>query len=116
MQLTKNFTDDEFNCPCCGEGYVDYPFLLKLQQAREIANAPFHINSGWRCEKHNKEVGGVENSSHLNGTAADIKVSGPRSRWRIVSSLIHAGFTRIGIKETFIHVDSDSKIFGMIWL
>lgn len=33
---------------------------------------PIHINSGYRCPALNKAVGGVRNSKHIAGQAADI--------------------------------------------
>ena len=36
----------------------------------------YNINSGYRCEAHNKVVGGSPNSQHLLGKAADIVIQG----------------------------------------
>lgn len=47
-----------------------------LEPARTLADEPFIITSGYRCEKLNKLVGGVPNSFHLKGMAADIKANG----------------------------------------
>ena len=117
MQLTRNFSDDEFRCPCCGRQEMDMDFVNGLQDARDIADIPFHINSGWRCKKRNKAVGGVENSSHLTGHAADIQAADSHTRFVIVSALIEAGFKRIGVGKTFIHVDDDvSKAQSVMWL
>ena len=33
---------------------------------------PIRINSGFRCVRHNEEVGGAKSSRHLLGCAADI--------------------------------------------
>jgi uncharacterized protein YcbK (DUF882 family) len=43
-----------------------------LEPAREKLGGPIIVNSGYRCERHNREVGGVANSQHLRGEAADI--------------------------------------------
>lgn len=43
-----------------------------LDPAREKLGMPIRMNSGYRCIKHNVEVGGVERSQHLRGEAADI--------------------------------------------
>ena len=45
-----------------------------LQPARTTIKRIIHINSGYRCEKLNKAVGGRPNSLHLQGRAADIHV------------------------------------------
>lgn len=90
--------------------------LVKLDFAREIANIPFQITSGYRCNAHNRAVGGKQDSAHTQGRAVDIKCLDGRSRWLIIDSLIKAGFNRIGIAKTFIHVDDDpSKDSKVIW-
>lgn len=43
-----------------------------LDPLREWYNKPIYINSGYRCKELNKAVGGVSNSYHLKGMAADI--------------------------------------------
>lgn len=43
-----------------------------LSPLREKYKKPILINSGYRCEALNKLVGGVKNSQHLTGCAADI--------------------------------------------
>ena len=42
-------TIDELKCPCCGKKDIDLHFLWRLRLARDLANTPFHINSGVRC-------------------------------------------------------------------
>ena len=104
MQLTRNFTDDEFKCPCCDREEIDRDFVSRLQTAREIANTSFRVNSGWRCQNRNNAVGGAENSSHLTGHAADIRATNSQKRFTIVDALREAGFQRIGIAGTFVLV------------
>lgn len=43
-----------------------------LDPLREMFGKPIYVNSGFRCEKLNKAVGGVITSQHLKGMAADI--------------------------------------------
>ena len=45
-----------------------------LEQLRAKAGVPVHVNCGYRCPKHNAEVGGIPNSRHVLGTAADITI------------------------------------------
>lgn len=106
----KYFTLSEFDCPSLSESGVnmDRAFLDKLESAREYAGIPFKITSGYRTREHNEEIGGVQNSSHLIGKAADIGVGSGSERYIILNALIKAGFKRIGIAKTFIHADTDS--------
>lgn len=92
-------------------------FLAKLDEAREIAEIPFIINSAYRTKEHNKRIGGKPNSSHLKGLAVDIRAKDSRTRFLILQALISVGFNRIGIAKTFIHVDDDeSKSSNVAWM
>jgi uncharacterized protein YcbK (DUF882 family) len=96
---------------------MDHLFLDKLDNARYTAGVSFVITSGFRCSRHNAAVGGVENSAHTKGVAADISATDSVSRFKIIEALIDVGFTRIGIAKTFVHVDMDrSKPGNVIWL
>lgn len=44
-----------------------------LDPLREAYGKPIIVTSGYRCAKLNKAVGGVKNSQHLTGEAADIQ-------------------------------------------
>ena len=108
---------DELRCKCCGAIDLDLDFLHRLNFARGMAGIPFVIDSGYRCEKHNKKVGGKPNSAHRYGTAADIRCETSRERYTMLKALFAAGFNRIGIGKTFLHVDLDTgKDQEVIWL
>jgi len=120
----KHFKPHEFDSPDLkGSGeLMDSTFLSMLEEARAEANIPFKINSGYRTIKHNKHLAKKgykvsKDSSHLKGLAADIKCVDSRGRFIILNALINAGFTRIGIAKTFIHVDCDiDKPSQVIWV
>lgn len=75
----KHFRKEEFLCRC---GKCEMPAEVEanivalvenvLDPAREKFGKPITVNSGYRCPKHNAAVGGVANSQHLQGEAADI--------------------------------------------
>lgn len=46
-----------------------------LDPARELLCEPIIVNSAFRCPALNKKVGGVKNSQHTKGEAADITCS-----------------------------------------
>ena len=95
---------------------MDKQFLRKLAMARHIAETPFIITSGYRSPSRNKLVGGVANSSHLQGSAVDIACGTGRLRFRILQALMALGFNRFGMGNKFIHVDSDpNKGQDTIW-
>ena len=102
------FKEHEFACKCgCGLNNVNGELKEDLNVARGIAGIPFVITSGSRCEVHNKNSGGSRTSSHILGYAVDIKADSSLERFKILESLIIAGFQRIGISKHFIHVDND---------
>ena len=115
MKLTENFNSEEFDCKC-GKCRMEINplFVIKLQRARNIANLPFKILSGCRCEEHNKKVGGVKNSAHVKSLAADIEVN-PKTKEIILSALRKAGFIRIGIADSFLHCDIDKDLPQTEW-
>ena len=82
MKLSKNFTLEEM-VATSHKGLQDTPALevvqnlqklcvLVLQPLRDTLGAPVYINSGYRSKRLNARVGGVLNSRHLQGRAADI--------------------------------------------
>ena len=90
-------------------------FLFVLDEAREFAGIPFIINSAYRSPNHPLSVKNPS-SSHIKGLAVDIKATDNATRYKIVEALIRVGFTRIGIADTFIHVDLDfDKRQNIIW-
>ena len=59
-----------------------YPCAHVLEPLRVAMNEPIKIGSGYRCEKLNKAVGGVYNSQHLKGQAADLCIDGDLKKGR----------------------------------
>ena len=113
----KYFKLSEFDSPdLVGSGEaMDRDFLSRLDQARSLCDIAFKITSGYRTEDHNRKVGGVSNSSHTKGLAADIACTNSSARHIIVTALLKVGLNRIGIADTFIHVDRDpSKVANVI--
>ena len=53
-----------------------------LEPLRVAMNEPIKIGSGFRCQKLNKAVGGVYNSQHLKGQAADLCIDGDIEKGR----------------------------------
>ena len=105
--MSKYFKEIEEN--------MNKDFLFVLDEAREFAGIPFVINSAYRSPNHPLSVKNPS-SSHIKGLAVDIKATDNATRFKIVEALISVGFTRIGIGDTFIHVDLDfDKRQNIIW-
>lgn len=68
-----------------------------LAPLREWYGKPIYINSGYRCEALNKAVGGVENSYHLTGCAADIDVNSHEENGKLLAFIReNLPFTELG--------------------
>lgn len=121
FHAVKYFRPSEFECQCfkCGLGFaaMDEDFLDRLDMARLYAGVKFKINSAMRCEKHNRDRDGFEDSAHMKGLAVDIATPNSHVTNRVIYGLVKAGFHRIGIYEDFIHVDDDpGKPPQVTWL
>tara|TARA_R110000737_G_C14243936_1_gene425324 strand:- start:197 stop:520 length:324 start_codon:yes stop_codon:yes gene_type:complete len=97
------------------EENMNVDFLNKLDEAREYAGIPFAINSAYRSPTHPLSIKNPT-SSHIKGLAVDISVKDSNTRFKVLDALIAVGFTRIGIANSFIHVDMDfDKSQNVIW-
>ena len=65
---------------------MTYGCLMLLEPARQMVG-PIIINSGYRNPRVNSLVGGVRNSQHLLGQAADIRPKDPQQFQRLVAFL-----------------------------
>lgn len=108
-----------FRCPCdkCEVDGVDEVFLSRLDTMRSLYGAAIAVNSGRRCPAFNAEVGGAPKSDHLTGEGADLHCTTSRARFGMLKAAFAAGFPRIGVAPTFIHVgvrgDNDQDV---LWL
>ena len=63
-----------------------------LEPARLLVG-PIIVNSGFRCEAVNSKVGGVRNSQHIIGQAADIRPKDPKQFTELVAFLKNWEYT-----------------------
>ena len=81
VKLSENFTLREMQShDGADEVKVDSFLIDDLQQIRNHFGKAVNINSGYRTVAYNKKVGGVSNSYHTKGQAADIVISGVNAR------------------------------------
>ena len=112
---TKNFKVNEFSCHCgCGKNNIDQRVMNMAQTIRDAIKVPIHINSGYRCDKHNESpaVGGVKGSYHTLGLAADLSCSlGAKALFVAIANLKVKGqlpdmqYAIWYGKKDFVHID-----------
>jgi zinc D-Ala-D-Ala carboxypeptidase len=87
----KYFKLSEFDSPDLpGSGsQMDEQFLQTLDKVREVAQIPFHVNSGYRSSYQNKLDGGKPDSAHLRGKASDIEAIESFQKYRGCSHTWH---------------------------
>ena len=71
---------------------LKYGCQYLLEPARQVVG-PILVNSGFRNEDVNRHVGGVKNSQHLTGQAADIRPKDPRKFQLLVDFLRTSPYT-----------------------
>lgn len=74
--LSPHFSKAELACRCCGELIIDQRLIDALEELRSLAGREILIYDGYRCLAHNQEVGGVTDSEHTRGMAADVGIPG----------------------------------------
>jgi len=109
MNPTTGLTRQDFACKCgCGGATVDYE-LAGILRDLEYQFGDLIVTSGYRCEKHNKSVGGVTGSMHTQGRAADIQSVAVEAN--VVQEYLLEKYPDkygIGRYNTFTHIDSRS--------
>jgi uncharacterized protein YcbK (DUF882 family) len=115
MKLSKNFNLSEFNSK---DGTTADQLVIKnltilaeqLEALRDYLGKPIQVTSGYRSKKHNAKIGGAKNSTHVNGMAADIKVSNspPLEVYNAIEKLIADGKMKqggLGLYRSWVHYD-----------
>ena len=75
-QVSEHFKAQEFAQKDyqCDRILIESELVEVLEDIRTHFGSPVIITSGYRTPEYNKKIGGVKNSQHTKGTAADIKV------------------------------------------
>lgn len=100
-ELWPNFSPDEFVCACGCGGDVCDELKQRVQLTRDIlsdacgCDRPLYVTSGFRCPPENERQGGVPDSLHMEGLAADVYTPGMTRDMvnRIVDAGHSAGLT-----------------------
>lgn len=108
FDIAFGLTHDEYKCKCDRKTCHYTLFSKKLADSyrgtRMHMGVPLYINSGYRCQEHNKGVGGVAESSHTTGNAIDISFNGltdTQIKKLIARCKYH--FSYVKVYKTFIH-------------
>ena len=110
-------TDPKLACYCCHRCDLDHDFMIALDALREAVGFPLRINSGYRCQQWDRQVGGA--GVHPQGIAVDIPVAGEQA-YNLVGAAMVMGFTGIGVRQhglgRFVHLDMlDADHRPRIW-
>lgn len=122
----RNFVVGEFQCKCCGElpenARSNEVALVDnlLDQVRDVFGHEIKVNSGYRCPRHNAKVGGVKNSQHLTGEAADIcaETRGYRNitDWKMANQDIVRAILKVGRFDQLILENVGEKDLLPTWV
>ena len=114
VRLSQHFTLAEFcnpgkypaNVPSTQQvANMIYGCRLLLEPAREAIGCPIIINSGFRNPRVNTLVGGVKNSQHLVGQAADIRPKDPQQFQHLIAFLkTHALTDQLLTASNWLHI------------
>lgn len=74
VKIAPDFNLYEFESPDTGAVLVNPALVEALQQLRVDFAGPITVSSGYRTPARNTDVGGVPDSHHLRGDAADLVV------------------------------------------
>lgn len=116
--MYKYFSENDFkNCiPSCSIVDMDANLLTMLDNLRENVGFPIIINCAYRSREWDLSKGRSGNGAHTKGLGVDIRCSDSSKRFKIIVAAIELGFKRIGIADTFIHLDIDDSLpQGVIW-
>jgi zinc D-Ala-D-Ala carboxypeptidase len=112
LRISDIFYSREFDCQChypdCTTTLIDDLLLEGLEQLWKLTGG-FIIDSGYRCQKHNFDIGGAKNSEHVLGKAADcksLKSYNGNLMARYAEEVKIFKWGGIGIYSTFVHCDT----------
>lgn len=112
--LSKNFSSQEFVCPCCGQAKMDSDFIQKLQRVRDELGIPFKpvAGGGYRCPSYN----GSSTGAHVEGKAIDPDLTKDHY-YNFMRLCMKHGFTGFGVKNKGgkfqMHADTAEEIPGI---
>ena len=96
------------NCvPACSVEDLNPKLVERIIMAQRMCGEQFVVTSGFRSQSYERSKGRKGSSSHCKGLAVDVSAINSHLRFKIVAGCILAGFPRLGIGKTFLHIDID---------
>lgn len=83
-----------------------------LQPARDILGVAITVTSGFRCKKLNAAIGGVSNSQHMDGEAADLRVFTDKKFDVVKTRQLFGILSEMNVDQLLYEKDSS----GAIWV
>ena len=87
-----------------------------LDPIRRAWGKPITVNSGYRCKALNAAVGGVANSQHLRGEAADITTGSVEGNRKLFEMIAYSGFDYDQVIDekgySWVHVSCKENSIG----
>jgi uncharacterized protein YcbK (DUF882 family) len=116
MKLTEHFDLSEFESNDGATTPLNAIENLKvlaksLEELRKFLDCTIYVNSGYRSPEWNRHIGGVHNSMHIYGKAADLRTNEftPKQLYKVIDELIMTGWMDeggLGLYDTFVHYDN----------
>ena len=102
--------------PPCKKSDMHPDTLARLNRMREIAGIPLVLNCAYRSPAHDKARGRSGTGAHTLGRAVDVRCYSADTRYKIITAALEAGFTRIGVSDTYVHLDdSPTHAQCVVW-
>lgn len=115
VNLSNNLHHHEFQCKCgnstCINTVYDTRLMIAYDEFRKKFNDKVTITSGYRCEYHNRNVGGVTDSHHTLGAAMDIAIPKDKKDYFIECAKKTFPYVQVYEKKNFIHVDMRTRSY-----
>lgn len=100
--------------PPCTLDQLSSALKERLILAQRMCGIPFTITCGYRSEAFDRAKGRSGRSAHCrryNGNpsslAVDVSTTDSHTRFKVLVGAVLAGFPRIGVGKSFLHLDID---------
>lgn len=95
---------------------VDQRLLVLMDAVRAMVGRPLTFSCAYRSKEWELKKGRSGSGAHTEGLAVDFRVSNGAERWQIVSAAMKLGVKRIGVANTFVHLDLSKRLpQNVIW-